>query len=72
MQDSMLTPYALKLADLMGQAIPEGYPFSKHGNAKPPSAKSAKPPSAKSTHQIPDTDRDAVKSIYEDEMRSGK
>ncbi len=62
MQDSMLTPYALELADLMGQAIPEGYPFSKHGNAKPPSAQSM-------LDQIPDTDRDAVKSIIEDVMQ---
>jgi len=62
MKDSMLTPYALELADVIGQAIPKGYPFSRQGNAKPPSL-------ASTLDAIPEKDRNAVKSIIEDAMQ---
>jgi len=62
MKDSMLTPYALELANAIGQAIPEGYPFSRQGDGKPPSLTST-------MDAIPEKDRSAVKSIIEDAMQ---
>lgn len=62
MQDSMLTPYALELAELIGKAIPEEYPFSRQGNAKLPSPQSM-------LDSITEKDKSAVKSIIEGAMQ---
>jgi len=61
MQNSMLTPYALELADLIGKAIPEQYPFSRQGNRRLPSPQSM-------IDSIPKKDKIAVKSIIEGAM----
>ncbi len=62
MKESILAPYALELADVIGQAIPKGYPFSRQGGGKPPSL-------ASTMDAIPEKDRSAVKSIIEDAMQ---
>jgi len=34
MKASLLTPYAIEMGNLLGEAIPEGYPFSRRGGGK--------------------------------------
>jgi len=58
MRHSMLTPYALELADLIGKAIPEQFPFSRRGNRRLPSPQS-----------MLEKDKIAVKSIIEGAMQ---
>ena len=62
MKNSMLTPYAIELADLIGSAIPEGYPLSKNGKGKLPSPQSA-------LDQITESDKKAMKSVIEGVMQ---
>ena len=62
MKGSMLTPYALELADLIGRAIPEGYPLSKHGKGKLLSPQGA-------LDQITESDKKAMKSVIEGVMQ---
>jgi len=61
MEKSMLTPYAVKMGNLLGKAIPEGYPFSRQGG-KPNVPKV-------SAISIPDKDKEAVKSIIQKSMQ---
>lgn len=59
MKNSLLTPYAIKLGDLLGKAIPEGYPFSRQSGA----------PTVPTVDQIPEQDRKAIESIIEKSMQ---
>jgi len=45
MKNSVLTPYAVQMGNMLGKAIPEGYPFSRQGKdgAKTPAATQSKP-----------------------------
>ncbi|GMR00084.1 MAG: hypothetical protein BMS9Abin18_0915 [Zetaproteobacteria bacterium] len=62
MKKSMLTPYAIKMGDFLGKAIPEGYPFSRQGDGKPNVPKVP-------TINIPDKDKEAIKSIIRKSMQ---
>jgi len=58
MKKSMLTHYAIEMGNLLGKAIPEGYPFShKGGGGKGPIA------------GIPANDKKALESIIRKSMR---
>ena len=59
---SLLAPYAIKLGDLLGHAIPEGYPFSRQGTAQAPSLKHA---ATAVSNAIPLADKEALKEILE-------
>jgi len=39
MEGSLLAPYAVELGNLVGEAIPPGYPLSRQDNAHPPSSR---------------------------------
>jgi len=65
MKDSMLTPYAIKMGDMLGSVIPEGYPFSRQGSA----AKSATKKSASTGDTIPVVDKQKLESIIQDSMK---
>ncbi|MDQ6959477.1 MAG: CvpA family protein [Mariprofundaceae bacterium] len=59
MKKSMLTPYAIEMGNMLGKAIPEGYPFSRQGSGKP------NVPAI----NILDKDKEAVKSIIRKSMQ---
>lgn len=65
MKNSMLTPYAIKMGDMLGSVIPEGYPFSRQGSA----AKSAAKKSASTSDTIPVVDKEKLESIIQDSMK---
>jgi len=58
LKQSMLAPYAVKMGDLLGQAIPKEYPFSRQGGAKLPS-----PQLSKVFHAIQNQAEDGKESI---------
>jgi len=59
LKQSLITPYAVQLGDLLGHAIPEGYPLSRQGNARIKSQSTSK----KSAINIPLPDKKALESI---------
>ncbi|MDQ6993330.1 MAG: CvpA family protein [Mariprofundus sp.] len=63
---SQLAPYAISLGDMLGQAIPEGYPFSRQGGGKYVS-----PQISSKTMQdlIPIKDQQALKSIIQNSTK---
>jgi len=73
MKNSMLTPYAVQMGNLLGKAIPEGYPFSRQG--KDGMKKSANAPSAADTSNngkaldIPLPDQQQLESIIRKSMK---
>jgi membrane protein required for colicin V production len=75
MKESMLTPHAVQMGDLLGKAIPEGYPFSRQGGAakKAPKLedlkKAAKKAADAAKDTIPVSDKEAMKSIIEQQMK---
>ena len=72
MKNSVLTPYAIQMGNILGKAIPEGYPFSRQGigHAKP-AAKST--PADKATDSsaadIPLPDKQQLESIIRKSMK---
>jgi len=62
LKESKLTPYAIELGEILGGLIPQGYPFSRQGDAKLPSPQST---NARIQNIIPMKDREALKSIIE-------
>lgn len=66
LKSSLLAPYAISLGDLLGKAIPEGYPFSRQGSAKP---KADKPKADASAADIPLKDQQALKAIIENSLK---
>ncbi|HXH64715.1 MAG TPA: CvpA family protein [Mariprofundaceae bacterium] len=76
LRESMLSPYAIELGDLLGKAIPKGYPFSRQGQSdKIPvlnkSATSPEPGKEQPDDQadIPAHDREMMKSIIQKSMK---
>ena len=67
LKQSTLAPYAIELGDMLGQMIPEGYPFSRQGAASKPVAES--PASEHMKDLIPLKDREALKQILEDSTK---
>lgn len=66
LKNSMLTPYAIELGDMLGGVIPEGYPFSRKGSAKKPSLQNS---SAHIKDLIPVKDKQALKAILENSTK---
>ena len=63
LKQSTLAPYGIQLGELLGQAIPEGYPFSRQGAAKGVSLQ--KTNKIQLQDIIPVKDKQALKSILE-------
>ncbi len=66
LEDSALAPYAIEGGDLLGQAIPEGYPFSRRGNILPPPKL---PSMADVADKLSDQDREALTDVIEEQMK---
>jgi len=67
LKQSKLAPYAMQMGDLLGQAIPEDYPFSRQGGAKLPSPQSSKVSRAASG--IPTRDKESIKDIIQQHIK---
>jgi len=63
LKQSTLTPYAIQLGEMLGQTIPDGYPFSRQGAAK--HASPQKTGRIRLQDIIPVKDKQALKSILE-------
>lgn len=68
MKKSLLTPYAIRMSDMLGKAIPQDYPFSHQGSATKAPAK-PKPTGEEEGDPIPVEDKNALKSIIESQMK---
>ncbi|MDQ6954805.1 MAG: CvpA family protein [Mariprofundaceae bacterium] len=66
---SLLTPYALEASELLGQAIPESYPFSRQGHAKSAATQSKRSTSKAILQDIPIGDKEALKSIIQQQLK---
>jgi membrane protein required for colicin V production len=62
-KQSRLAPYAIDLGNMLGKAIPKGYPFSRRGG------KTNLPSPKAMADKIPAKDRDALKSIIQKNMQ---
>jgi len=62
LKESKLSPYAIELGEMLGELIPQGYPFSRQGGAKAASLQSS---NNHLQNMIPMKDREAVKLIIE-------
>jgi len=74
MKNSVLTPYAVQMGNMLGKVIPEGYPFSRQGNGKsaskgPTTTPQSKTPADSKTPDIPLPDKQAVESIIKKVMQ---
>ena len=67
-KNSLLTPYAVQMGNLLGEVIPAGYPFSRQGQAKLASPQSNIQPSS-SLKDIPIGDKEALKSIIQQTLK---
>ena len=65
LKQSLLAPYAVQMGDLLGQAIPEEYPFSRQGGVKLRSPQLHLP----SISDIPMGDKDALKNMIQDHLK---
>ncbi|MDX8391345.1 MAG: CvpA family protein [Mariprofundaceae bacterium] len=65
LKHSVLTPYAIELGNLLGHAIPEGYPFSRQGNGKVISGHFTSKPNI----DIPIPDKKELESIIRKQMQ---
>ena len=71
MQKSLLTPYALKFSNLIGQTIPDGYPFSTRGgnmNVPSPQAGAKQAVETMIKHITPE-DQEAMKFLLVDTLK---
>ncbi|MFQ5345045.1 MAG: CvpA family protein [Mariprofundus sp.] len=66
LKKSLLTPYAIELGDLLGSAIPQGYPFSRQGDARHALSQNS---NVSMQNIIPTQDKEAIKSIFETNRR---
>jgi len=77
MKNSVLTPYAVQMGNMLGKVIPEGYPFSRQGkDAEKPASKAAASkspkadtPAEQSKSDIPAPDKKALESIIKKVMQ---
>jgi len=69
MKTSLLTPYAIQAGDMLGEAIPEGYPFSRQGGAAVKAAPQEKKATEKVVDRIPVMDKKKLESIIQDSMK---
>jgi len=66
---SLLTPYAIQASDLLGQAIPEGYPFSRQGKAAVAAPQHQNTTTKTILKDIPIGDKEALKSIIQQQLQ---
>jgi len=66
LKESRLVPYALKLGDMLGRMIPEGYPFSRQGGAEYVSPQTT---NMRLQDLIPVKDSQALKSIIQNSSK---
>jgi len=66
---SLLTPYAIQASDLLGQAIPEGYPFSRQGKAGIAAPQHKNTSTKTILKDIPIGDKEALKSIIQQQLQ---
>ena len=69
MKESLLTPYAIQAGDMLGEAIPEGYPFSRQGGASTKAAPDEKKATENAASRIPVMDKKKLESIIKDSMK---
>ncbi len=69
LRQSLLTPYAIQLGDMLGEVIPQGYPFSRQGAAKLSSPQKTRRKSSHIRDVIPIKDRQALKAILENSKK---
>ena len=73
MKTSLLTPYAVQMGNILGRAIPEGYPFSRQGKSKatraPVSGAKTTQPPVDSKADIPLQDKQKLESIIRKSMK---
>ena len=69
MKESLLTPYAIQAGDMLGEAIPEGYPFSRQGGASTKAAPDEKKATENAASRIPVMDKKKLESIIQDTMK---
>jgi len=67
LKQSMLAPYAMQMGDLLGQAIPEEYPFSRQGDGKLPSPQLSK--IIHSIQDIPVPDKESIKDMLQQHIK---
>jgi len=67
LKQSMLAPYAMQMGDLLGQAIPEEYPFSRAGGAKLPSPQLSK--MIQAIKDIPTRDKESMNDIIQQHIK---
>jgi membrane protein required for colicin V production len=66
---SLLTPYAIQASDLLGQAIPEGYPFSRQGKSAVAAPQHQNTTAKTILKDIPIGDKEALKSIIQQQLQ---
>jgi membrane protein required for colicin V production len=69
MKESMLTPYAIQAGDMLGEAIPEGYPFSRQGSAAKPVSSNKAAVAESTSDRIPVVDKQKLESIIQESMK---
>ena len=69
MKESMLTPHAIQAGDMIGKVIPEGYPFSRQGDASSSSGTAKEMLPEKLTDRISTADKKELQSIIQDSMK---
>lgn len=67
LKQSMLAPYAIQMGDLLGQVIPEEYPFSRQGDAALPSPQLSKV--IHSIQDIPSDDKESIKDMIQQHIK---
>ena len=69
LKESRLTPYAIRLGETLGRAIPKGYPFSRQGKAASVPLLHNKGTRPDDQGDIPAHDRELMKSIIQKSMK---
>jgi len=67
LKQSVLAPYAIQLGNLLGQAIPKEYPFSKAGGAGLPSPQL--PKVFQSIKDLPTGDQESIKDLIQQHIK---
>lgn len=68
-RQSRLAPYAVDLGNVLGKAIPKGYPFSRQGRAASVSSLHKRTSRPDDQGDIPAKDREMMKSIIQKSMK---
>ena len=69
MKNSLLTPYAIQMGDMLGQLIPADYPFSRQGKEGKLASSPNKPSQPGSADSIPAQDKKQLMNIIQQNMK---